>query len=109
MLKETSNSINMCQNSSHGLGDIERKILKDYGLVGRVVALRNTQSEMEEKSGCVHMCFFSSFLKEIQRRILLTLAERAIILQCIKIKDRSLFISIYLVEGTSGHVVCNQE
>jgi len=31
----------MCQTARHSLGDRERKILKDYGLMGRVVALRN--------------------------------------------------------------------
>jgi hypothetical protein len=47
-LKKTRNLINMCQNSSHSPGDRERMILKVYGMIGRVVALINIQSEMEE-------------------------------------------------------------
>ena len=39
--KEARNLINMCQNVGHCLSSRERKILKDYGLMGRVVALRN--------------------------------------------------------------------
>lgn len=57
-LKETQIFINMCQNSSCSLGDRKRKILKDYGSIGRVVALRNIQSEVEEKSMCVFVCLF---------------------------------------------------
>ena len=48
-MKRIKNLINMCQNSSHNVGDRERKVLKDYGLIGRVIALRNIQSEMEKR------------------------------------------------------------
>ena len=48
----------MCQNLGHSLGDRERKILKDYGLIGRVVVVRNIQSETEENNRC--MCYFPS-------------------------------------------------
>ena len=48
-------------NSSHRLGDRETKILKDYGMIGRVVALRNIQSKMEQNSRCMCgcVCLFS--------------------------------------------------
>ena len=35
----------MCQNSRHSLGDRENKTLQDYAVIGKVVALRNIQSE----------------------------------------------------------------
>ena len=47
-------------NSSYSLGDRERKILKDYELIGSVVALRNIQSGVEEKSTGVCLCFIFS-------------------------------------------------
>ena len=43
----------MYQNLSHSVGDRERKLLKDYGWIEKVVALRNIQSKMKEKSMCV--------------------------------------------------------
>ena len=62
--KETINSINICQNLGHSLGDRQRKILKDCGIMGRVVALINIHNEMVEKSRCV--CF--PFLREIHKQ-----------------------------------------
>jgi hypothetical protein len=54
--KETRNLINVGQNLGHSLGNRERKILKVYIIIGRVVTLTNIQSEMEEK--CVCVCVF---------------------------------------------------
>lgn len=48
----------MRQTLGHSLGDGKRKILKDYGLIGRVANLRNTQSVMEENSRFLLFLFF---------------------------------------------------
>lgn len=48
----------MRQTLGHSLGDGKRKMLKDYGLMGRVANLRNTQSVMEENSRFLLFLFF---------------------------------------------------
>ena len=55
--------------------------MKDNGMRGRVVALRNIQSQMDV---CVCVCVFLPSQARSKDNLLLALAERAITLHCIK-------------------------
>ena len=65
---KTINSINMCKYPSHSLGDGERKILKDHGLIGRVRWKKHIKWDEEKKSRSMCVCVFFSLLREFHRQ-----------------------------------------
>jgi hypothetical protein len=63
--KNIRSLINVGQNLGHNLDDRERKILNDFGPIGRVVALRNIQSEIEENSRCGSIFFLKRSIDNV--------------------------------------------